>query len=104
MVRSTAASAVVMADEHFRLLLLHATYDGTWQFPGGTVEHGQDPWCAAVREVTEETSLRLTGPPRLLGIDWRQLPDSDRYTQYYFAGPRLSRQNLAVVLSDEHDA
>lgn len=36
---------------------------GRWELPGGTVEAGEDPARAAVREVAEETGLRI----RLLG-------------------------------------
>jgi 8-oxo-dGTP diphosphatase len=36
---------------------------GRWELPGGTVEAGEAPEVAAVREVTEETGLRV----RLLG-------------------------------------
>ena len=36
---------------------------GRWELPGGTVEVGEDPASAAVREVAEETGLDV----RLLG-------------------------------------
>ncbi len=36
---------------------------GRWELPGGTVEPGEDPASAAVREVAEETGLDV----RLLG-------------------------------------
>jgi 8-oxo-dGTP pyrophosphatase MutT (NUDIX family) len=31
--------------------------DGKWEFPGGHVEAGEDPWQACVREVKEETGF-----------------------------------------------
>ncbi len=39
---------------------------GTWAFPGGWMEHGEDFQTTAEREVLEETSIRLTGPVSVL--------------------------------------
>ena len=35
------------------------TYSGMWVFPGGHVEKGESPAEAAVREVFEETGVRV---------------------------------------------
>ncbi|MEV7279736.1 NUDIX hydrolase [Streptomyces sp. NPDC093111] len=104
MARSTSAAGVVFYDAEFRLLLLHATYEDSWQLPGGTVEHGQDPWQAAVREVVEETGHQLNGPPGLLGVDWYRPEGLDPYAQFLFRGPCVDRRGFSVTLSDEHDA
>ncbi|MFB7500397.1 NUDIX domain-containing protein [Streptomyces sp. NPDC056161] len=104
MARSTSAAAVVFHDADLRLLLLHATYEDSWQLPGGTVEHGQDPWQAAVREVFEEIGHRLSDAPRLLGVDWYRPDGLDPYAQFLFRGPRIDHETFSVTLSDEHDA
>ncbi|MBV9024278.1 MAG: NUDIX hydrolase [Streptomycetaceae bacterium] len=104
MARSTSAAAVVFYDADFRMLLLHATYEDCWQPAGGTVEHGQDPWQAALREVAEETGHQLSGPPRLLGVDWYRPASLDPYAQFLFQGPCIDRRTFSVTLSDEHDA
>lgn len=39
---------------------------GTWAFPGGHLEFGESPEACAVREVLEETGLRVT-PVRRVG-------------------------------------
>ena len=39
-----------------------------WTMPGGGLEHGEDPVDAVVREVEEETGLRVRAE-RLLGLD-----------------------------------
>ncbi len=42
-----------------RVLLVKNTYREKWVFPGGLVDKGERPPDAAVREVLEETSLRV---------------------------------------------
>lgn len=55
--RHFTASAFVTCDAHV-LLMLHAT-KGVWLPPGGHVEPDESPVAAAVREVFEETGLRV---------------------------------------------
>ena len=38
-----------------------------WQVPGGTIEPGEDPKCAACREFAEETGLPRPDDAELLG-------------------------------------
>jgi 8-oxo-dGTP diphosphatase len=38
---------------------LHSDLAGRWFLPGGGVDHGEDPATAVVREVAEETGLRV---------------------------------------------
>lgn len=52
----------VVHDEHGRLLVIqrgHAPGRGLWSLPGGRVEAGEDEASAVVREVAEETGLRV---------------------------------------------
>lgn len=49
------------------LLLQLREDDGTWSLPGGAVEPGETPARAVVREVREETGLRVR-PVRLAGV------------------------------------
>ena len=42
--------------------------DGSYDLPGGAIELGEDPKCAAIREVKEETGLDAV-EPTLLGVE-----------------------------------
>lgn len=50
------------------------------QIPAGTVDPGEAPRAAALREAAEETSLvDFAGPPRLLGVHEARMPDDRRF-------------------------
>ncbi|MCD2188257.1 NUDIX domain-containing protein [Actinomycetospora soli] len=46
-------------DEYGRVLLIHKIDNGFWALPGGAMELGESVRDAAVREVEEETSVRV---------------------------------------------
>ena len=59
--------SIIARNQDGALLLVRASYGAQlWQFPGGGVEHGEDPCIAAMREFHEETGLALRDP-QLLG-------------------------------------
>ncbi|MYW70496.1 NUDIX domain-containing protein [Streptomyces sp. SID8379] len=68
----TVAAGVLLFDEQDRVLLVDPTYKPGWEFPGGVVEQGEAPAQAGVREVAEETGIRLVDVPRLLVVDWER--------------------------------
>jgi|TARA_R100000388_G_scaffold91182_1_gene73071 8-oxo-dGTP pyrophosphatase MutT (NUDIX family) len=49
------------------LLLMGSTdlYDNRWDLPGGHIELGEDDIDGAIREVEEETGLRITAPQKV---------------------------------------
>jgi argininosuccinate lyase len=54
------AAAVGLFDEAGHVLLVHQNYGRRrWSLPGGVLEPGESPHAAAVREVEEETGLRV---------------------------------------------
>ncbi|UQA97490.1 NUDIX hydrolase [Streptomyces halobius] len=69
-----AAYAVCIEDG--RVLLAHHV-SNNWTFPGGRVEHGEDPFHAVIREVAEETGCDAM-VERLLGVDSRVIPAAER--------------------------
>ena len=66
-------SVGVILREDGRLLLTHRMDDGWWDFPGGYMDLGENASQTVVREVWEETGLRVV-PERLLGIFGLQEP------------------------------
>jgi ADP-ribose pyrophosphatase YjhB (NUDIX family) len=61
----------------------HAPLQGEWSVPGGVLEVGETLRHAAVREVLEETGLRVE-VDELLGVYDRILRDSDERTRYHY--------------------
>lgn len=65
----------VVTDEAGRVLLALRDRPPIWNLPGGSVEPGETPWDAAVREVAEEVGL-VVRVDRLSGVYDRN-PDGD---------------------------
>lgn len=97
--RNTACSALVLHDAEYRLLLVHATYEDSWQFVGGVRDAQDDPWTTAVREAREEIGYELVGPPRLLGYDWVTFEDSGKPSSTSSAPPSWSRSGWTASAS-----
>lgn len=57
----------IITDEKERVLLCHRRDFDLWNLPGGRVEAGESPWSALVREIEEETCLRVV-PAHLSGV------------------------------------
>lgn len=59
--------AAAIFDSEGRLLLVQRSDNGKWNMPGGAADVGETPSAVAVREVWEETGLRVR-PVRLIGV------------------------------------
>ncbi|MFJ3640633.1 NUDIX domain-containing protein [Streptomyces sp. NPDC090108] len=95
----TVASGVLLFDERDRVLLVDPTYKPGWEFPGGVVERGEAPARAGVREVAEETGIRLREVPRLLVVDWeRPVPPGHGGLRLLFDGGLLDPEQAARVV------
>ncbi|MEU3613705.1 NUDIX domain-containing protein [Streptomyces sp. NPDC006872] len=95
----TVAAGVLLFDEQDRVLLVDPTYKPGWEFPGGVVEPGEAPARAGMREVEEETGIRLADVPRLLVVDWeRPVPPAYGGLRLLFDGGRLDSAAVAGLL------
>ncbi|MFV0137492.1 NUDIX hydrolase [Streptomyces sp. HMX87] len=95
----TLAAGVLLFDEHDRVLLVDPTYKPGWEFPGGVVEPGEAPARAGMREVAEETGIRLDDVPALLVVDWeRPTPPGFGGLRLLFDGGRLDAAETGRLL------
>ncbi|MFI9078794.1 NUDIX domain-containing protein [Streptomyces sioyaensis] len=71
--RIKVAGIVLKAEDTGRVLLIQRALDdedpaaGTWEFPGGHLEKGEDALAAALREWQEETGAELPGSTSIVG-------------------------------------
>jgi ADP-ribose pyrophosphatase YjhB (NUDIX family) len=74
-------AAAVIFDEDKNILLVKSTYQRfhPWGLPGGSLEYGEHPEEAVIREVWEETALTVCVEKLLLINSW--VPD--RVGMYY---------------------
>ncbi|MEU0847903.1 MULTISPECIES: NUDIX hydrolase [Streptomyces] len=95
----TLAAGVLLFDEQDRVLLVDPTYKPGWEFPGGVVEPGEAPARAGMREVAEETGIRLDEVPALLVVDWEApVPPGYGGLRLLFDGGRLDAAEADRVL------
>lgn len=71
----TLGVCAVIRDEQGRVLLALRRRPAIWNLPGGSVEPGETPWDAAVRETREEVGLDVE-VDRLTGV-YDRSPDGD---------------------------
>ncbi|CAM3755375.1 NUDIX hydrolase [Alkalicoccus chagannorensis] len=68
------------------LVFRHPLPKGGIQIPKGTIEEGESPDEAAVREMMEETGLSPTSPRFLAEDEWEH-PNGERHHRYFFEMP-----------------
>jgi 8-oxo-dGTP diphosphatase len=97
------ASVVVCRDSEGRVLLLrrhphdraHPSPNGLWCLPGGKLFLNEDPRTGALRELEEETGLRVEREALLQG------PSNENIQAYYFL---CNGANPNITVSGEHSA
>lgn len=106
-----AAGCCVYAEDTGRVLMLQRAMSdddpaaGTWEFPGGHIEEGEQPWNAAKREWSEETGLFLPRGGKKTG-DW--LASNGVYQGFVYTIPKeaslkINSDNKKVLNPDDPD-
>lgn len=57
----------ILFDQEGSVLLCHRRDGDLWNLPGGRLELGEGPWAGVIREVEEETGLKVA-VERLAGV------------------------------------
>lgn len=70
-------AAAVVVNDRGEVLLHRRSDNGLWWLPGGSIEPGENPADAVVREVWEETGVHVI-PERLVGV----FSGPEYYSQY----------------------
>jgi 8-oxo-dGTP pyrophosphatase MutT (NUDIX family) len=68
-VRLQGCRVFAFDDEGRVLLIRHSYGSGNWMLPGGGLGRHEDPLDAALRELAEETGLRLALPHRFAEVE-----------------------------------
>ncbi|HSA49596.1 MAG TPA: NUDIX hydrolase [Yinghuangia sp.] len=102
--RVYSGSAVLVTDEHGRVLLLEASFRKAWLLPGGCLSDDEDPKECARRELAEETGLDLP-IGALLDVDWRGADPREEHlaapvAQFLFDGGSIPA-DTPIVLDHE---
>ena len=104
------ASAFIINPENKKILLVkHSDYD-KWVQPGGHIEDDETPEEAAVREVYEETGLKITligehfpreeDLIRPLGVQCNRKKDGTRFIDIIYAA-KPNSDNIKLKINDE---
>jgi ADP-ribose pyrophosphatase YjhB (NUDIX family) len=87
-------------DREGKLLLIQRKDNGTWAMPGGAADVGESPSAVAVREVWEETGLRVRAV-RLVGVyDSRKVGSPDAVHLYHLVFI-CERESGELMLTNE---
>jgi 8-oxo-dGTP pyrophosphatase MutT (NUDIX family) len=90
-----AAGFILYAHEagQVKYLLLRNAKHGTWSFPKGHLEEGEDPRQGALRELREETGIG----------DVKTVPEFEAVLEYDLAGQKGDRKRLRLFLARTDD-
>ena len=75
----------IIKNANGEILLVKPSYRDYWHIPGGGVDAHESPLDAAMRELLEETSIRVEPPQNMTLVDVIHCADTDDLNIVYFA-------------------
>lgn len=101
-VAQSSAVVIINKDQVLLVKRKREPYQGSWMFPAGFVKYGEHPKEAAIREILEETGLKVTAVKL---IDIFQSDDDPRslgHLIFFFITKLNGEVNLSNGDSDEN--
>ena len=87
--------AALITNESGDVLIVKPEHKEGWIFPGGYVEVGESPSEACHREMRAELGTEITGPHRLLSVDYRG--NADEYIMFIFDGGVFTSEMVSAI-------
>lgn len=95
------AGILLQAQDTGRVLMLQRSMDdaedpngGLWEFPGGSLEPGEDPYEGASREFAEEVGVAIPEDAENGGTSWDLPADAPKYRLHLLTVPTEKSINL----------
>lgn len=95
--RKRVAAGALMRNAHGAIMIVKPTYRTYWLIPGGTVDAGEAPLRACVREVREELDLDLPITRLLCVAHHRRDVHGDEVLHFIFDGGVVIEPQLAQI-------
>lgn len=95
--RKTISSGGLFFNDKGEVLIVKPNYKDGWSIPGGTIETGESPIEAYMREIHEEIGLKKK-PLELLCIDYvKRTPGGHDHLSFVFDGGSMTSDEISRI-------